>query len=259
MWLATLTAWLGSIPTLIIILFCIQDFDGIVSASYSNNWAEYLVQLIGPKGAVAILSLLWVDSTCATASCFLSAQRVTFAISRDGVLPFSSFFRKLNKNKIPVNAAYLVMGMSVSLRLPFYHSVCFTKIRYAGCYHVCGHWVHSCFQCHHCYRYYCDELLVSDPYRCPVHGRAEELCTSKVEPWEAFSVSRTRLHSLHHVPLRGSAASPAIPSHCSRSLDSYTVECTLTDAGISQLRPYLHRHREYNITCWLDPAIWPGW
>jgi len=115
MWLATLTAWLGSVPTLIIILFCMQDFDGIVSATYSNNWAEYLVQLIGPKGAVAILSLLWVDSTCATASCFLSAQRVTFAISRDGVLPFSSYFRKLNKNKIPVNAAYLVTGLSIAV------------------------------------------------------------------------------------------------------------------------------------------------
>jgi hypothetical protein len=33
------------------------------SATYANNWAEYLVQLIGPQGAVAILSLLWVDST----------------------------------------------------------------------------------------------------------------------------------------------------------------------------------------------------
>lgn len=32
-------------------------------AKYSNNWAEYLVQQIGPNGDVAILSLLWVDST----------------------------------------------------------------------------------------------------------------------------------------------------------------------------------------------------
>lgn len=92
-----------------------QDFEGIVSATYANNWAEYLVQVIGPKGAVAILSMLWVDSTCATASCFMSAQRVTFAISRDGVLPFSKYFRQLNKNKIPVNAAFLVCGLSIAV------------------------------------------------------------------------------------------------------------------------------------------------
>lgn len=113
--MSTLSAWLLSIPTLIIILFCMQDFDGIVAATYSNNWAEYLVQTIGPKGAVAILSLLWVDSTCATASCFLSAQRVTFAISRDGVLPFSKYFRQLSRNKIPVNAAFLVCGLSIAI------------------------------------------------------------------------------------------------------------------------------------------------
>lgn len=115
MWMSTLSAWLLSIPTLLIILFCMQDFDGIVSATYSNNWAEYLVQTIGPKGAVAILSLLWVDSTCAAASCFMSAQRVTFAISRDGVLPFSKIFRRLNKNKIPVNAAFLVWGVGMAI------------------------------------------------------------------------------------------------------------------------------------------------
>lgn len=32
-------------------------------ATYSNSFAEYLIQIIGPNGAVAILSLLWVDST----------------------------------------------------------------------------------------------------------------------------------------------------------------------------------------------------
>jgi amino acid transporter len=106
-----------------------QDFEGIISATYSNNWAEYLVQLLGKNGAVAILSILWVDSTCATASCFMSAQRVTFAISRDGVLPFSKYFRKLNKNKIPVHAAFLVCGMSIAITCAVIGStVAFTAI-----------------------------------------------------------------------------------------------------------------------------------
>src|SRR5258708_3005007 len=105
MWMSTLSVWVMSVQTLIIILFCIQDFDSIIAGTYANNWAEYLVQLVGPSGAVAILSLLWVDSTCATASCFMSAQRVTYAISRDGILPGSKYFRKLSKkNHMPVNA-----------------------------------------------------------------------------------------------------------------------------------------------------------
>jgi amino acid transporter len=114
MWMSTLSAWIMSIPTLILILFCLQDFDGIIAGTFANNWAEYLVQLIGPGGATAMLALLWVDSTCATASCFMSAQRVTYAISRDGILPGSKYFRKLSKNKhMPINAAFLVLAMSI--------------------------------------------------------------------------------------------------------------------------------------------------
>ncbi|KAI9737559.1 MAG: hypothetical protein M1834_009714 [Cirrosporium novae-zelandiae] len=129
MWMSTLSSWLLSVPTLIIVLFCMQDFDKIISASYSNNWAEYLVQLIGKNGAVAILSILWVDSTCATASCFMSAQRVTFAISRDGVLPFSKYFRRLNKNRIPVHAGFLVCFLSIAVTCAVIgSSVAFTAI-----------------------------------------------------------------------------------------------------------------------------------
>ena len=114
-WVSTFSALFLSVPTLVIILICMQDFEGIISATYANNWAEYLVQLIGENGAVAILSLLWVDSTCATASCFMSAQRVTYAISRDGVLPFSKFFRKLSRRKMAVNAGLLVFFMSCAI------------------------------------------------------------------------------------------------------------------------------------------------
>lgn len=97
------------------VLFCMQDFDAIISAHYSNNWAEYLIQLLGEDAAVAVLAILWIDSTCATASCFMSAQRVTFAISRDGVLPFSRYFRRLNHNRIPVHAALLVFALSIAI------------------------------------------------------------------------------------------------------------------------------------------------
>jgi amino acid transporter len=115
MYMATFSAWLLSVPLLILILFCLQDFDGIINAAYTNNWAEYLVQLIGENGAVTILSMLWVDSTCATASCFMSAQRVTYAISRDHILPGSRWFRKLSSRKMAVNAALLVFAISVAI------------------------------------------------------------------------------------------------------------------------------------------------
>ena len=92
---------------------CIQDCDALVGATYSNNLAEFLLQIVGKNGTLAILALVWIDSTCATASCVMSASRVTYAISRDHVLPFSPFFRRLSKRKMPVHAALLVYVVGV--------------------------------------------------------------------------------------------------------------------------------------------------
>lgn len=37
MWVSTFSAWLLSVPMLILILFYIQDFEGITGATYVNN------------------------------------------------------------------------------------------------------------------------------------------------------------------------------------------------------------------------------
>ena len=43
MWTGSMATWLGSIPILILVLFCMQDFTGIISATYANNWAYVLI------------------------------------------------------------------------------------------------------------------------------------------------------------------------------------------------------------------------
>ena len=66
--------------------------------------------------ATAILIMNWVDCTCATAAVILSTQRVTFAISRDNILPGSLLFRKVSGvSLIPVNAALLVVFIAAAV------------------------------------------------------------------------------------------------------------------------------------------------
>jgi len=114
MWTGTLATWLLSIPTLILLLFCIRDFMAIVNSSYANNFAELALQALGPRGAVLVCVLCWLDGTCSTMICILSAQRVTYAIARDGLLPGSKHFQKLSgKRKMPVNAASLVLVFAI--------------------------------------------------------------------------------------------------------------------------------------------------
>lgn len=38
MWTGTACTWLLSIPTLALVLLCMQDFEGVVNGSYLNNW-----------------------------------------------------------------------------------------------------------------------------------------------------------------------------------------------------------------------------
>jgi hypothetical protein len=100
-WISTFSAWFLSVPMLTITLFCLQGLDGIISATHTNNWSEYSVLVVG------ILSMLWVNSTYATASCLLSTQCATYATSRDHVLPFGAFFRGFSKRKMAVNTVWL--------------------------------------------------------------------------------------------------------------------------------------------------------
>ena len=114
MWTGTLATWLLSVPTLIIVLFCIQDLNAVVNGTYANNFAIVCQQALGHNGAVAMMVLLWIDGTLGTCICILSAQRVTYAISRDGLLPGSMFFRRLSpKERLPVNAAILVAILAI--------------------------------------------------------------------------------------------------------------------------------------------------
>lgn len=112
-----LTYLLGrSIPTLAPVMLCMQNFLGVVNGGYPNNWAAYLVQLIGTKGAVAVLVFTWLDGILCTGVCVLSARRITFAIARDGILPFSKLWSRVTPgHHLPVNACILIAVLSIGI------------------------------------------------------------------------------------------------------------------------------------------------
>lgn len=229
------------------ILFCMQDFDGIVSATYSNNWAAYLVQLVGPDGAVALLVLLWLDSTCATASCFMSAQRVTFAISRDGVLPFSRYFRQLSRTRIPVHAALLVFVLSVAITCAVIGStVAFTAITATA------------------------TIVTNVSYLIPIAAR-HTIGRRDFQP-ARFNLGRystfvgvvsaiyimfifvvLTLPQLYPVTAVSTLLSIKLPDKGSTSR-RLTHSCVAN----TELCPYLHCNRYYYQSCRLDTSLWSG-
>ena len=65
---------------------------------------------------MAVLLIIWFDGLLCTGVCLLSAPRITYAIARDGVLPFSSTFSKLGTNHLPVNAALIIAFLSIAIK-----------------------------------------------------------------------------------------------------------------------------------------------
>jgi amino acid transporter len=91
-----------------------HDFMAVAGGSYGNNFAEILLQIVGKNGTMTLCILCWLDGTCCTTICILSAQRVTYAIARDGMLLGSKYLQKLSKGqKMPVSAALLVLVFAI--------------------------------------------------------------------------------------------------------------------------------------------------
>jgi amino acid transporter len=115
MYISTLFAYTISIPVIAVLFASAKDLESIYTATYANNWADFLVQVIGRRYAIVILIFLWISGTCTATSCFMSAQRVTYAIARDGLFPFKGFFTHVSCNNIPTSAAIPVYLLSVTL------------------------------------------------------------------------------------------------------------------------------------------------
>jgi amino acid transporter len=60
-------------------------------------------------------------ASCTALHCglsFFSAARMTYAFSRDGAMPFSSVWHKVNEQEVPVNAVWLSAFVSLCMALP---------------------------------------------------------------------------------------------------------------------------------------------
>lgn len=167
MWISTLSGYAVSVPTLIMLLFCIQAFDRIISATYSNNFAEYLLQIVGPSGATALLSILWIDSTVGLIPFSLNASvDVSSAVPRAASCPPRCGLHLRYKvstllTSIACDIRYLTRQrttllklLSSSVREQNTSQCCNTSVFYQRSYHHRCHWLSGGLYRH--YRHVCN-------------------------------------------------------------------------------------------------------
>jgi amino acid permease (GABA permease) len=103
---------------LIGITFAIQNYTGAATAAVPG--AQVFIQALGNTGAKLLLLVIIGAQLFCGMSSVTANSRMIYAFSRDGALPGSKFWHKVNpKTRTPTNAIWLAAGGALLLGLPY--------------------------------------------------------------------------------------------------------------------------------------------
>jgi amino acid permease (GABA permease) len=105
---------------LIGITFAIQDYDGAINSSTGVPPAQIFLDALGDTGGKLLLLIAIGAQLFCGMSSVTANSRMIYAFSRDGALPGSAFWHKINKRtRTPTNAIWLAAAGAFILGLPY--------------------------------------------------------------------------------------------------------------------------------------------
>ena len=92
------SCWLFGWILTIVIAACINpNLEDVLGSSFGQPMAQIYYDALGKNGALGMMALLMIVQFLMGVSILVAASRQSWAFSRDGALPFSSFFRPISK------------------------------------------------------------------------------------------------------------------------------------------------------------------
>ncbi|KUJ21531.1 amino acid transporter [Mollisia scopiformis] len=92
------SCWILGFIIMIVLAACINpDLEAVLGSSFGQPMAQIYYDAIGKHGTLGLMSLLMIVQFLMGLSILVAASRQTWAFSRDGALPFSSFFRVISQ------------------------------------------------------------------------------------------------------------------------------------------------------------------
>lgn len=114
------SCWILGFIIMIVLAACINpDLEAVLGSVYGQPMAQIYYDAIGKKGTLGLMSLLFIVQFLMGLSILVAASRQSWAFSRDGALPFSSFFRPISKKLgfIPLRAIWGCVFLAAILGL----------------------------------------------------------------------------------------------------------------------------------------------
>jgi amino acid permease (GABA permease) len=105
---------------LIGVTFAIQNYAGEAGSATGVPPAQIFIDALGNTGAKLLLLIVIVAQLFCGMSSVTANSRMIYAFSRDGALPGSAIWHKVNhKTRTPTNAIWLAAGFAFLLGLPY--------------------------------------------------------------------------------------------------------------------------------------------
>lgn len=102
--LGAATGWIF----MVVCLFCIQDLETVIDGPTGLPFSDLVLQTIGRTGSCVLLSLLVVNGLGQAVSMATTGSRLTWGFARDGGIPWSGYFSKVDPFwKVPARALWL--------------------------------------------------------------------------------------------------------------------------------------------------------
>lgn len=105
-WLSVMIGAISGFLFMVVCLFSIQDTDTVINADLP--FMQLVQDAIGLQGGAALLTLFIFNGLGQGISIFTTGSRLTWGFARDGGIPFSTYFTKVDETwKAPVRAMVL--------------------------------------------------------------------------------------------------------------------------------------------------------
>jgi amino acid transporter len=107
---------------LLAITFAVQNVDKVNEAAASGQFVSVAIldQALGSGWFKLLLVISTVGQLFCGAACLTSASRMCYAFSRDGAIPGSRIWARVNANRVPVAAVLLMAALGAIITIPAY-------------------------------------------------------------------------------------------------------------------------------------------
>jgi amino acid transporter len=101
------------------VTFAIQDYSGELASATGVPPAQIFIDAIGRTGGLLLLAIVIGAQFFCGMSSITANSRMIYAFSRDGALPGSNFWHRINKRtRTPTNSIWLAVAGAAILTLP---------------------------------------------------------------------------------------------------------------------------------------------